>query len=265
MGSTYIAAVTFACACAGAAVGFLIRRRLREHHLTAASQEVLKLTLGVVATLAALVLGLLVGGTKQFYDAKVNEVRTFVVNIALLDRSMSHYEPSLLAERRQLSDFTRTMIGGLWGGGQTTSNTDLLASMDRIRETLRRLEPQSEAQKIAHARLMGLTDTLMLSGSKLIETDDAEIPGPLFGVVDAWLAVIFLGFGVFAPTNRVTVLAIGTSAVAVSMAVFLVVEMNSAFDGLIKIPSRMMEQVLDQITHAQQSAPQPPPAPAPSR
>src|SRR5947207_2307924 len=118
MDSTYIAAATFACACAGAAVGFLIRRRLREHHLTAASQEVLKLTLGVVATLAALVLGLLVGGTKQFYDAKVNEVRTFVVNIALFDRSMSHYEPSLLAERRHLNDFTRTMIGGLWGGGQ---------------------------------------------------------------------------------------------------------------------------------------------------
>jgi len=82
---------------------------------------------------------------------------------------------------------------------------------------------------------------------------------PLFGVVDAWLAVIFLGFGIFAPANRVTVLAIGISAVAVSMAVFLVVEMNSAFDGFIKIPSRMMEQVLDQITHAQQPAPSPHP------
>src|SRR5258708_27562409 len=143
MDSTYIAAVTFACACAGAAVGCLIRRRLREQHLTTSSQELLKLTLGVVATLAALVLGLLVGGTKQFYDAKVNEVRTFVVNIALLDRSMSHYEPSLLAERRQLSDFTRTMIGGLWGGGQTAPNTDLFASIDQIRETFPRLEPQT--------------------------------------------------------------------------------------------------------------------------
>ncbi len=137
--------------------------------------------------------------------------------------------------------------------------------MDGIRDTLRHLEPQSEEQKIAHARMMVLTDTLMLSGSKLIETDDAEIPGPLFGVVDAWLIVLFLGFGIFAPTNRVTVLAIGTSAAAVSMAVFLVVEMNSAFDGFIRIPSRVMEEVLDQITRAQQSAEQAPPAPTPSR
>jgi hypothetical protein len=262
MDSTYIAAVTFVCTCVGTVVGILIRRRLHAHHLTGASQELLKLTIGVVATLAALVLGLLVGGTKQFYDAKVNEVRTFVVNIALLDRSMSHYEPSRLAERRHLSDFTKAMIGGLWGAGQTTSDTDVLAIMDRVRDTLRHLEPQSDAQKIAHSRMMGLTETLMLSGSKLIETDDAAIPGPLFGVVDAWLAVIFLGFGVFAPPNKVTLLAIGISAVAVSMAVFLVVEMNSAFDGFIKIPSRMMEQVLDQITRAQQISAQPLPVPS---
>jgi hypothetical protein len=260
MDSTHVSAVTFACSCAGGAVGFLIRGRLREQHLTAVSLEILKLTAGVVATLAALVLGLLVGGSKQFYDAKVNEVRTFVVNIALLDRSMGHYEPSLLAERRHLSEFTRAMIGGLWGTDQTTSSADLLAILDQVRDKLRHLEPQSDAQKIAHSRMIGLTDTLMLSGAKLIETDDAAIPVPLFGIVDAWLAVIFLGFGVFAPPNRVTVLALGIAAAAVSMAVFLVVEMNSPFSGFITIPSHMMEQALDQITQAQQLAPQPPPA-----
>ncbi len=129
MDSFYVAAVTFACA--GGAVGFLVRGRLRERHLSSASQEILKLTAGVVATLAALVLGLLVGGSKQFYDAKVNEVRAFVVNIALLGRSMSHYEPSLLAARRHLGEFTRVMIGGLWGTGQTTSGSDLLAILDK--------------------------------------------------------------------------------------------------------------------------------------
>ena len=252
MDSTNVALVTFACSCAGGAVGFLIRGRLRDHHLTGASQEILKLTAGVVATLAALVLGLLVGGSKQFYDAKVNEVRTFVVNIALLDRSMSHYEPSLLTERQHLSRFTKVMIGGLWDANQSASSTDLLAVLDQVRAKLRTLEPQSAARKIAHSRMMTLTDTLMLSGSKLIETDDAAIPVPLFGIVDAWLAVIFLGFGVFAPPNRVTVLALGTAGAAVSMAVFLVVEMNTPFNGFIMIPRQMMEQVLEQISQAQQ-------------
>jgi hypothetical protein len=252
MDSTHVAAVTFVCSCAGGAAGFLIRGRLRDHHLTSVSQEILKLTAGVVATLAALVLGLLVGGSKQFYDAKVNEVRTFVVNIALLDRSMSHYEPSLLTERQHLSKFTKVMIGGLWDTDQSASSTDLLVLLDQVRAKLRSLEPQSEAQKIAHSRMMALTDTLMLSGSKLIETDDAAIPAPLFGVVDAWLAVIFLGFGVFAPPNRVTVLALGIAGAAVSMAVFLVVEMNTPFNGFITIPRQMMEQVFDQINTAQQ-------------
>jgi hypothetical protein len=266
MDSTHVAAVTFACSCAGGAIGFLIRGRLRDHHLTTVSLEVLKLTAGVVATLAALVLGLLVGGSKQFYDAKVNEVRTFVVNVALLDRSMSHYEPSLLTERQYLSKFTKVMIGGLWDTDESTSSIDLLAILDQVRAKLRDLEPQSEAQKIAHSRIMALTDTLMLSGSKLIETDDAAIPVPLFGVVDAWIAVIFLGFGVFAPPNRVTVLALGIAGAAVSMAVFLVVEMNTPFAGFIVIPRQMMEQVFDQITKSQQLAAQAPvQSPAPGR
>jgi len=61
-------AVTFGCICAAVAVGTLIRRRLHEHHLTSPTQEVVKVSAGIVATLTALVLGLLVGGSKQFYE-----------------------------------------------------------------------------------------------------------------------------------------------------------------------------------------------------
>ena len=262
MNSIHVMAVTFACIVASVAIGTLIRSRLREHHLTSATQEVVKVSAGVVATLTALVLGLLVGGSKQFYDSKVAELRTFVVNISLLDRSMSHYEPSLIAERRHLGEFTKVITGGLWGTDQAASQSDLLAILDRIRDTLRQLNPQTDPQKFAQSRMLGLTDTLMLSGAQLIETDDAAIPPPLFAILDGWLAIIFLGFAVFAPLNRVTVLAFAAGAAAVSMSVFLVVEMNSPFQGFVTIPSRMMEQVLEQITQAQK-----PPAtpPGPSR
>jgi len=130
-------AVTFGCICAAVAVGTLIRRRLHEHHLTSPTQEVVKVSAGIVATLTALVLGLLVGGSKQFYDSKVAELRTFVVNISLLDRSMGHYEPSLMAERQLLGEFTKIMLGGLWGTDPTAARTDLLAPLDRVRDALR--------------------------------------------------------------------------------------------------------------------------------
>ena len=262
MNSINVMAVTFGCICAAVAVGTFIRRRLHEHHLTSPTQEVVKVSAGIVATLTALVLGLLVGGSKQFYDSKVAELRTFVVNISLLDRSMGHYEPSLMAERQLLGEFTKIMLGGLWGTDPTAARTDLLAPLDRVRDALRRLSPQADPQKFAQSRMIGLTDTLMLAGAQMIETDDAAIPLPLFVIVDGWLAIIFLGFAVFAPVNRVTVLAFGAGAAAVSMAVFLVVEMNDPFHGFITIPSRMMEQTLEQITQAQKPSA---PAPAASR
>jgi len=245
-------AVTFACACAGAVIGILIRWRLHDHHVTPGSQEILKLSVGVVATLTALVLGLLVGGTKQFYDAKVNELRTFVVNITLLDRALSHYEPSLIEERQLVRKFSKGMMAGLWGVAEpASSHRDLLLKLDEVRDKVRHLQPPTDPLKSVQARVMTLTDVLMLSAAKLIETDDAAIPAPLFGVVDAWLVVIFLGLGVFTPPNRVTVPAVGMSAAAVSMAVFLVVEMSTPFSGFIVIPPAIMQQAIDQITAAQ--------------
>jgi hypothetical protein len=261
MNSIHVMAVTFGCICAAVAVGTFIRRRLKEHHLTSPTQEVVKVSAGVVATLTALVLGLLIGGSKQSYDSKVGELRTFVVNISLLDRAMSHYEASLMAERRHLAEFTKVMLGGLWGTDPNVAQTGLLAPLDRIRNELRRLNPQTDPQKFAQARMMALTDTLMLAGAQMIETDDAEIPLPLFVIVDGWLAVIFLGFAIFAPVNRVTVPAFAAGAAAISIAVFLIVEMNDPFRGVIMIPKRMMEQTLEQITQAQKpsaAAPTPP-------
>jgi hypothetical protein len=149
----------------------------------------------------------------------------------------------------------------LLGTDPNVAQTDLLAPLDRIRNELRRLNPQTDLQKFAQARMMALTDTLMLAGAQMIETDDAEIPLPLFVIVDGWLAVIFLGFAVFAPVNRVTVPAFAAGAAAISIAVFLIVEMNDPFRGVIMIPKRMMEQTLEQITQAQKpsaAAPTPP-------
>jgi hypothetical protein len=247
------ALVTFACSITGGAIGFLIRRRTRDIHVPSPVQEILKLSVGVVATLAALVLGLLVGGTKQFYDGKVNELRTFVVNITLLDRAMAHYEPSLIDERRLVRKFTKGMLVGLWGLEEPIdSHPDLLAKLDQVRDKVRHMQPATDELRLVHARILALTETLMLSGAKLIETDDAAIPLALFGVVDAWLVVIFLLLGLFAPPNRISVPAVGLSAAAVSMAVFLVVEMSTPFEGLIMISPTIMQQALDQITEEQQ-------------
>jgi hypothetical protein len=86
-----ISSVLFACIFGVAVAAMLLRRVLPEHHLSADSKEVVKLGMGMIATLAALVLGLLIASAKGTYDAQSNEVKELTANVVLLDRLLATY------------------------------------------------------------------------------------------------------------------------------------------------------------------------------
>jgi len=229
---------------------------VHEHHRSSATQEVVKLTAGIVVTMTALVLGLLIASTKQNFDAKAAAVRTFVVNITLMERSMRHYVPSLLPERQVLATFVEAMLDRLWAADPSKfTGTDALAALDKVRDQVRNLDPQSGAQKFQQARVMALSDTLMQTSNELLESTDSSIPTPMLVVVVIWLSVIFLGFGLFAPFNPLSGGALAAGAAAVSMSMFLIVEMNTPFNGFITIPQRQMERALAEINQALRTPP----------
>ena len=256
MSSWSIMGLTFASIFCSALMGFVLRAIVHEHHRSSATQEVIKLAAGIVVTMTALVLGLLIATTKQGFDAKAAEVRTFVVNITLIDRSMRHYVPSLLPERQVLATFVQAMLDRLWAAdpGKFTG-TDALEALDKVRDRVRNLDPQSGAQKFQQARVMSVSDTLMQTSNELLESTDSTIPTPMLVVVVIWLSVIFLGFGLFSPFNPLSGGALAAGAAAVSMSMFLIVEMNTPFNGFITIPQRQMEQALAEINQALRTPP----------
>ena len=249
MDSVNVTATTFAIICAGAALGFLAKNALREHHLSSGTQDTVKLATGVIATLTALVLGLLIASAKQSLDARVSQVRTFVIHVTLLDRSMRLYEPPLSDDRQALAMFAKAMGSRLWGP-DTAPAADVLSQLDQVRNKFRRLDPQTPHDKALKDRYLALSDVLILAGNELLESDAAGIPVPIIGIVDGWLGIIFLGFGLFAPFNRVSVLAMIVGAGAVALALFLIIEMNSPFQGFITIPQQIMDDAVAQISKA---------------
>lgn len=80
-----VSLLAFALALLGILLGSFMQRMLPEGHLGADSKEVVKLSMGVVATLAALVLGLLVASAKTTYDAREGEINQITANVILLD------------------------------------------------------------------------------------------------------------------------------------------------------------------------------------
>ena len=237
----------FVCVFGSALIAFWLRQSLKEHYLSDQTQDVVKVTTGVIASVAALVLGLLVASAKQSFDAKAVEVQSIIINATLLDRSMKHYEPSLDAERQLLGDSLKGLKARLWGSSVNATLADPLGKLDLARDTFRSLNPQSDAQKFQQSRFLSLSDTLLYVGNQLIQGSEQSVPLALVAVVVVWLSMIFFGFGLFAPFNAASLITLACGASAISMAILLIVTMSDPFSGVIMISEQGFDSAIAQI------------------
>src|SRR6202040_2238531 len=85
--------ISVGCIFGGALLGLLLQRLIPEHHLRDNSKDTVKVVAGTIATLAALVLGLLVASAKNSFDALNPEVTQSSTKVILLDRALAAYGP----------------------------------------------------------------------------------------------------------------------------------------------------------------------------
>ena len=95
-------AIVFACVFGAALLAMRLRPALPEHHLSGDTKDTVKLAMGLVATMAALVLGLLVASAKGAYDTEKSEVTQMAGKVAFLDRVLAHYGSDAVEARALL-------------------------------------------------------------------------------------------------------------------------------------------------------------------
>src|SRR5262245_1661598 len=114
MSSLEIAGIAFACIFGGALLGMLLRTVLPEHHLSPDSKDVVKVGMGLIATMAALVLGLLTGSAKSAFDTQDSELKQMAANVLLLDRTLAHYGPETKSIRDQIRHAIEYKLAATW-------------------------------------------------------------------------------------------------------------------------------------------------------
>jgi hypothetical protein len=102
MSSMEISWIVFGCVFAGALFGMLLRATLPAQQQSADSKDVLKLLAGLIGTMSALVIGLLIATANSSFATRRSEVAQMAVNIVLLDRGLAHYGPEAKEAREQL-------------------------------------------------------------------------------------------------------------------------------------------------------------------
>jgi Na+/H+ antiporter NhaC len=249
MSSIAISSIVFACVFGGAILGMSIRAILPQHHSSSDSKDVVKLGMGTVATLSALVLGLLIASAKGSYDAQSTELTQMSAKVILLDRILAHYGPETKETRDLLRGSVARILDQMWSKRHTSTSPLEAPSggaeilLDKIQELTPKDDRQRSLQSQALSIVLDLGQTRWLQYSQVA----TSVSMPLLVVLVFWLTTIFISFGLFAPANVTVFSGLLVSALSVTAAILLILELYTPYSGLIQISSAPLRDALTQL------------------
>ncbi len=242
MNPTVVGVVVFGSSFGGVLLGMWLRRVFPDHHFDAESKDTIKLGIGLVATMTALVLGLVTASAKNSFDTVDSAVKQSAVEVLTLDRVLARYGPEAGHIRAGLQQAVRARIDMIWPqGASKPAKLDPLQSglgevgAENIIEAIRQLKPVDNAQRALQSRALDLGESLLQARWLVMAGSEASIPLPFLVILLFWLTVTFTSFGLFAPRNTVVHAVLFVCALSVGSAVFLVMEMDQPFEGLLRV------------------------------
>jgi len=249
MSSIAIASIAFVCMFCGALLGAWFRRFLPGHHLTADSRDVVKLGAGLIATQAALVLGLLVSSAKTSFDATNEGLMHSGARVIMLDEVLSRYGPES-KDVREL--FRRTLTSAterVWPRNRTgvegISVLEASTEWTKMGDMLRALTPQNESQASLKQQALGIANDLAELRWLLIERADSSLPTTFLVVLVFWFTMLFATFGMLAPKNATVIAVLLVCALSVAGGLLLILEMSHPLAGLMKVSGAPLQKALD--------------------
>jgi hypothetical protein len=229
------------------ALGRWIRSRLPEHHLSADSKDTIKVAMGLVGTMTALVLGLLVSSAKSSYDTTRGEVLQMAAKVALIDRIFALYGPEAVQARAKFRAMQEETIQQLWPETRQTRNlTSNIEAGNSLYFAIQAMSPKDEAQRFLKTQVMSMAVDLAQVRALLVVQSTPSVSKPMLVVVVSWLVVIFLSFSLLSTSNATANLALVISAVSVAAAILLILELDRPFGGMLRISSDPMVNALKQ-------------------
>lgn len=228
-----------------------IRRRLPGNHLADDSKDAVKLAMGLVATMTALLLGLLVSSAKNTYDTQRTEVIQMVAKVTMLNRVLAAYGPDAAEARAEFRIVVEDAARRMWPdeadrrGGVAPS----APAGESVYAVIHGLSPKDEMQRGLKAQAAALVVELGELRILLLAQMVPSIPRLLLAAVVCWLAILFLSFSLLAPPNATTTFSMIAAAVSVAGAVFLILELDQPLGGMMRISPEPMLHALGQLGH----------------
>ena len=249
MSSTAIIIGAFALTFGGALLGALLGTRLPKHHLSGENKEVVRLAMALVGTLTGMALGLLIGSAKSYYDTQSNELTQASADVALLGRLLQNYG----TEANQAQDSLRLAVERIleenWPTDRGENHKPLPKGghIQEVYEQLRTLAPKDQEHRMMQSEALGLLRNLAQLRWLIIAQSSTTIMRPLLFVMIFWMTSIFVSWGLFSQANTMSVTTFLVTALCVSGAIFLILELYTPYTGWLRISSAPLRIAYDSL------------------
>ena len=243
--------MAFASIFGGTLFGTFLRDHLPDHHLSVDSKDVMKLGTGMIATMAAVVLGLLIGSAKGTFDTLNSGLMNNGSKIILLEHTLASYGP----ETKEARDILRrqvTAVIALMGGNKNgivlLKVGQEVRGLEDLDEKLRQLSPRNDDQRRLQSQALQIVAEITEMRWLLVEhVGQSSFPMPLLILLVCWLTIIFFSFGLFTSRNTTVMSVLFVCALSAASSLFLILELDQPFGGLIKISSAPLLNALSHL------------------
>lgn len=229
----------FACIFGGTFLGIYVRHRLPNRHLSGDTKDIVRQGTALIATLASLVLGLLIASASGKFETQSSQIKQLTANIVLLDNALALYGPEADPARSLLRRQIPAMTERIWSDavpsfGKPRPFEAATLGLLLYNEVLK-LIPKDDAQRSLHARAVDTMTEMGKTRLLLFASTGGAIPIPFLIVLVGWLALIFASISLFAESNARTIAILCIFSLAASAAIFLILELGYPFSGLMRI------------------------------
>jgi hypothetical protein len=246
MSAAVLSCLIFALTLGGIVLGALLRTTLPQHHLSKDSQDVVRLGVGLIATIAALVLGLLIASAKGSFDTQSGQVKQITADIILIDALLEQYGPEAAPIRTQMRKVIGPFADRLWHekAAMMAAPYAMNASAENVYLAIQALAPHNDLQRSLQSRAAQISTDLVQTRLLLFVESDSAIPAPFIAILTFWLIIIFASFSLFSALNATVFSFLSLFALSASCAIFLILELSEPFTGLLTIPSAPLRNAL---------------------
>jgi hypothetical protein len=251
MNPLILSAIIFVLMLGGIIVGALLRGALPQHHLSKDSQDTVRLGVGLIATMSALVVGLLIAAAKTSYDTQSGQIKQITADVILLDDLLAQYGPEAQPIREQMRAVIPAFADRIWREKEkkAVAPYETNADAERVYLAIQALSPESNLQRSLQARAVQISTDLIQVRLLLFTETGASIPLPFLGVLAFWLIIIFASFSLFSDLNPTVFVALSVFALSAACAIFLIVELSEPFAGIMMISSTPLRDALAPLGH----------------